>query len=173
MASLIAILLGASADARVFEDPTGAGTVISNRAEGSYQDEAGESFTTVSPTVTVTVLAVATIAVTPDETAPSDTVAPRERVTRLFRVCNTGNNTDTFTLTRFDLTAPATLNALHFDIDGSGTLTDGDTPVRVNESISPQLPPGGCIGLLALIDTNDAPAQHDLKSIYYLHVRTR
>ena len=107
-------------------------------------------------------LAVATLAVTPDETAPSDTVAPRERVTRLFRVCNTGNNTDTFTLTRFDLTAPATLNALYFDIDGSGTLTDGDTPVRVNESISPQLPPGGCIGLLALIDTNDAPAQSTL-----------
>lgn len=162
MASLIAILLGASADARVFEDPTGAGTVISTRAEGSYQDEAGESFTTVSPTVTVTVLAVATIAITPDETAPSDTVAPRERVTRLFRVCNTGNNTDPFTLTRFDLTAPATLNALHFDIDGSGTLTDGDTLVRVNESVSPQLPPGGCIGLLALIDTNDAPAQSTL-----------
>ncbi len=156
------VLLGASADARVFEDPTGAGSVISNRAEASYHDEAGESFTTVSSTVTVTVLAVATLAVTPDETAPSDTVAPRERVTRLFRVCNTGNNTDTFTLTRFDLTAPTALNALHFDIDGSGTLTDGDTPARVNESISPPLPPGGCIGLLALIDTNDAPAHSTL-----------
>lgn len=161
-ASLIAVLLGASVDARVFDNPTGAGTVISNRAEASYQDEAGESFTTVSPTVTVTVLAVATLVVTPDETAPSDTTAPRERVTRLFRVCNTGNNADTFTLTRADVTAPATLNALYFDIDGSGTLTDGDTPARVNESISPQLPPGGCIGVLAQVDTNDAPAHSTL-----------
>jgi len=163
-ASLIAVLFGTSANlwARAFEDPSGAGTVISNRAEASYQDEMGETFTTVSPVVTVTVLAVATLAVSPDETAPSDTVAPREQVTRLFRICNTGNNTDTFTLTRFDLTAPATLNALHFDIDGSGTLTDGDTPVRVNESTSPQLSPGGCIGLLAVIDTNDAPAQSTL-----------
>jgi uncharacterized repeat protein (TIGR01451 family) len=163
-ASLIAVLFGTSANlwARAFEEPTGAGSIISNRAEASYQDETGETFTTVSSTVTVTVLAVATLAVTPDETAPSDTTAPRERVTRLFRVCNTGNNTDTFTLTRFDLTAPATLNALYFDIDGSGTLTDGDTPVVVNESVSPQLPPHGCIGLLAVIDTNDTPAQSTL-----------
>ena len=159
VASLIAVLLATPVNARVFDDPTGAGLVISNRAEASYQDEAGESFTTVSPTVTVTVLAVATIAVTPDETAPSDTVAPRERVTRVFRVCNTGNNADTFTLTRADVTAPATLGSLYFDNDGSGTLTDGDTLARVNESISPQLPPGGCIGVLAQIDTNDAPAQ--------------
>jgi uncharacterized repeat protein (TIGR01451 family) len=162
IASLIAVLLGVSADARVFEDPTGAGTVISNRAEAVYQDEAGETFTTVSPTVTVTVLAVATLAVTPDETAPSDKVAPRERVTRIFRVCNTGNNADTFTPTRFDLTAPATLSSLYFDNDGSGALTDGDALVRVNESISPQLPPGGCIGVLALIDTNDSPTQSTL-----------
>jgi uncharacterized repeat protein (TIGR01451 family) len=152
-------MLGASADARVFEDPTGAGTVISNRAEASYHDEAGEIFTTISPTVTVTVLAVATIVATPDETAPSNTVAPRERVTRLFRVCNTGNNADTFTLTRADVTAPATLGSLYFDNDGGGTLTEGDALARVNESISPQLPPGGCIGVLAQVDTNDARAQ--------------
>lgn len=155
-AALIAILLGASADARVLEGTTGAGTVISNRAEAVYQDEAGESFTTVSPIVTVTISAVAAIAVTPDETAPSDTIAPRERVARIFRVCNAGNNTDTFSLIRADVTAPAILNSLYFDNDGSGTLTDADALVRLNESISPQLPPGGCIGVIAVVDTNDA-----------------
>lgn len=161
-ASLIAILLGASANARVLDNSVGAGTIISNRAEATYEDEAGESFSTVSPTITVTISAVATLAVTPDETAPSDTVAPRERVTRVFRVCNTGNNADTFTPTRFEVTAPATLTSLYFDNDNSGTLTDGDAPVRVNESISPQLAPGGCIGVLAVIDTNDAPAHSTL-----------
>ena len=142
-ASLIAILSGTAADlwARTFDGSSGAGTVISNRAEASYQDETGESFTTASPTVTITVLAVATLAVTPDETAPSDTVAPRDRVTRLFRICNTGNNTDTFTLTRFDLTAPATVSALYFDTDGSGTLTDGDGPGRASDG-SEQRKPG-------------------------------
>jgi uncharacterized repeat protein (TIGR01451 family) len=162
VAGLIAFLLGASADVRVLGDTTGAGTVIVSRAEAVYRDEAGESFSTVSPTVTITISTVAGIAVTPDETAPSETIAPRERVTRIFRVCNTGNNADTFKLIRADVTAPATLNSLYFDNDGSGTLTDGDALVQLNESVSPQLPPGGCLGILAVIDTNDTAAQSQL-----------
>ena len=159
------VLLGASIDlwARGLEGSTDAGTVISNRAEATYQDVTGESFSTVSPTVTLSVLAVATLVVTPDETAPSDTVVPHERVTRLFRVCNTGNSADTFSLTSFDLTAPATLNSLYFDSDGSGTLNDGDAPIRLNESASPRLSPGGCIGVLAVIDTNDVLTQSIVK----------
>src|SRR5260370_37383931 len=161
----MAVMLGAFVDlwAHGLEGSTDAGTVISNRAEATYQDATGESFTTVSPTVTVTVLAVATLVVTPDETVPSDTVVPHERVTRLFRVCNTGNTADTFSLTSFDLTAPATLNALYFDSDGSGTLNDGDAPIRLNESASPRLSPGGCIGVLAVIGTNDVPPQSTVR----------
>lgn len=157
----MAVLLGASVElwARGLEGSSGAGTVISNRAEATYQDETGESFTTVSPTVTVTILAVATLIVTPDETVPSDTVVPHERPTRLFRVCNTGNTADTFSVISVDLTPPTTLSALYFDSDGSGTLTDGDAAIRLNESASPQLLPGGCIGVLAVIDTNDVTAQ--------------
>src|SRR6266550_754727 len=157
----LVVLLATTTDlwARAFEDPTAGGTIISNRAEGSYQDDTGESFTTVSPTVTVTVLAVAAIVVTPDETAPSETVAPREQVTRLFRVCNAGNNADTFTLTRAAVTAPATLNALYFDNDGSGTLNAGDAHVTLDETSSPQLARAGCIGVLAVIDSNDVAAQ--------------
>jgi len=100
----MAVLLGASVDlwARGLEGSIDAGTVISNRAEATYQDVTGESFSTVSPTVMVTILAVAALVVTPDETAPSDIVVPHERVTRLFRVCNTGNTTDTFSLTSLD-----------------------------------------------------------------------
>lgn len=151
--------------ARGLDGTTDAGTVITNRAEATYQDTAGESFTTVSPTVTVTILSVASLVVTPDETAPSETVVPHERVTRLFRVCNTGNTADTFSVTSFDLTAPATLNALYFDSDGSGTLNDGDEPVLLNQSASPRLSPGGCIGVLAIIDTNDVPAQSTVKMV--------
>src|SRR5258708_9581360 len=161
VAALLVVWLGTSANlwARAFADATGAGVIISNRAEASYQDDTGESFTAVSPTVTITVLAVAAIVVTPDETVPSDTVAPREHVTRLFRVCNTGNNADTFTLTRAQVTAPATLNALYFDNDGSGTLTAGDAQITLNETSSPPLAPAGCIGVLAVIDTNDVAAE--------------
>ncbi|HYR74604.1 MAG TPA: hypothetical protein VEM96_02065 [Pyrinomonadaceae bacterium] len=164
-ATLLAVLLGVSVDlwAHGLEGPTDAGTVISNRAEATYQDATGESFSTVSPTVTITILAVASLVVTPDETAPSDTVVPHERVTRLFRVCNTGNTADTFSLTSFDVTAPATPNALYFDSDGSGTLNDGDAPIRLNESTSPRLSPGGCVSVLAVIDTNDVPPQSTVR----------
>src|SRR5260370_16977549 len=155
----MAVMLGAFVDlwAHGLEGSTDAGTVISNRAEATYQDATGESFTTVSPTVTVTVLAVATLVVTPDETVPSDTVVPHERVTRLFRVCNTGNTADTFSLTSFDLTAPATLNALYFDSDGSGTLNDGDAPIRLNDSSTPRLSPGGYTSLLPPLHTPHLP----------------
>ena len=70
------ILLSGSAElwGRAFDNPTNGGTVISNRAEATYQNNAGENFTTVSETITVTVQAVVSLAVTPDETSPSDTL---------------------------------------------------------------------------------------------------
>ncbi|HYG08804.1 MAG TPA: hypothetical protein VD835_02410, partial [Pyrinomonadaceae bacterium] len=62
-----------------------ADSVISNRAEAIYADEEGNEFSTVSPTITVTVRPVSAVVVTPDETAPSAAIAPGERITRLFR----------------------------------------------------------------------------------------
>ncbi len=148
--------------ARAIDGNTDAGTIISNRAEATYTDSEGGNYSAVSATVTVTILPVATVVVTPDETASSETVAPRDQVTRLFRICNTGNNVDTFSITRFNLTSPATLETLYFDIDGSGTLTNGDAPITLNETASPDLSPRSCIGVLAVINTNDVPAQSTL-----------
>jgi uncharacterized repeat protein (TIGR01451 family) len=148
--------------ARALDDPTAAGVVISNRAEATYQNDAGEIFSAVSPTVTVSVMAVAALVVTPDETAPSDTIAPHDLVTRLFRVCNAGNTSDSFTLIRSDLTSPATIASLYFDIDGSGTLNDGDLPIQLTQTASPQLAPKGCIGVLAGINTNDITPKSNL-----------
>ena len=152
---VMATMLGA----RALEGSAEAGVQISNRAEATYVDATGVSYATVSPTIVVTVLAVATVVVTPDETASSDTVAPHDQVTRLFRVCNTGNNADTFSISRFDLTAPATLSALYFDNDASAGVNDGDTLIAQNQTASPQLPPRGCMGVLAVINTNDIAAK--------------
>jgi len=160
----MAVLLGLSAQlwARTLDAPAGGGTIISNQATATYGDGAGSNYSTISPTVTLTVLAVASITVSPDETVPSDTVGPREQVTRVFRVCNTGNNADSFTLTQNSITPPATVEAFYFDIDGSGTLTSGDVPIVLNQTSSPQLQPGNCIGVLAVVNTNDVPAQSTL-----------
>lgn len=164
LAKLLAVLLifATISSARSLDGTTDAGSIISNRAEASYSDEAGGNYTTVSPTVSVTVLPVATLVVTPDEAVSSETVAPHDQITRLFRVCNTGNNVDTISLNRFSLTAPAILSALYFDNDASGTVSNGDAPISLNETASPQLPPRGCIGVLAVINTNDIPAQSTL-----------
>src|SRR5438874_13598938 len=166
---LVACLVLATMVVRAADGPTDAGTVISNRAEATYTDDTGSSYEAVTETVTVTVMHVATIVVTPDETESSDTVAPHDQVARLFRVCNAGNNSDTITPTKFDLTAPASLVALYFDNDGSGTLSDGDVPITLIETASSTLAQRGCIGVLAIINTNDIATQSTLTMTLMAH----
>src|SRR5436190_5752223 len=155
--ALIAML--SSAHARMADGGSSAGMVISNRAEATYEDGSGASYNAVSETVTITIAAVAGVVVTPDETAPSNTIAPHDQVTRQFRVCNTGNNPETFTLTALEVTAPVSVSAIYFDTDNSGDVSNGDTPVHLNETVTPSIAPGACFGVLAMLNTNDAPAQ--------------
>ncbi|MDQ3439915.1 MAG: hypothetical protein M3478_06145, partial [Planctomycetota bacterium] len=129
-----------------------AGT-ITNRAEGTYQDDFGTSYNAVSQTVSVTVLAVSALIITPDETEPSATIAPHERITRLFSICNAGNTPDTHTITRAEVSAPAQIVGLYLDVDKSGTVNDGDVPIRAGEGATPQLARSACLGLLAVVDT--------------------
>jgi uncharacterized repeat protein (TIGR01451 family) len=160
IAALLAFaILFAPNASRAQPQQTPADSVISNRAEAIYADEEGNEFSTVSPTITVTVRAVSVIVVTPDETAPSAAVAPQERITRVFRVCNLGNTPDLYTITRAEVSAPATLLSLHFDTDDNGAISDADTLISLNSTMSPRLAPRACIGVLAVVDVN-ASAPH-------------
>lgn len=161
---LAALLVVVATCTRAFADETvtEAGTVISNRAEATYYDSEGTGFATVSPTISVTVLSVSALAVTPDDTEPSGIIAPNERAERLFRICNTGNTPDLYTITRAAVSAPATLAALYFDTDASGTYTDGDRAVEVNGGLSPRVARGACIGLIVVVDTNGVEPQSRL-----------
>ncbi len=141
---------------------TDAGTTITNRAEAQYQDETGTTYTTVSQTVQVTVIAVPAVTVTPDETAPSETVAPNEQITRQFRICNTGNAVDAFLPTAASISAPATIAKIYFDTDNSGTVTDGDAPVQIGQTSTPRLASGACASVLFVVDTNNAAAQSQI-----------
>lgn len=156
--ALAAVLLAAFAatgrGVLAFDGPAGAGSTISNRAEATYTDPEGNGFATVSPTVTLTVLTVAAITVTPDETEPSATVAPNERIARVFRVCNTGNTPDFYTITAAEVSAPAALVSLHFDNDATNTLTPPDREIVVGTTMSPRLNVGQCVGVIAEVDTN-------------------
>ena len=159
---LIVFLLGLSADSWARRLDASGGTVITNQAHATYDDGTGEAYNTVSEIVTVTVLAVASVTVTPDETTASETVGAREQVTRVFRVCNSGNAPDRFMLTQSSITSPAVINSLHFDHDGSGAVTGGDEQITLNQTVTPQLAPGACIGVLAVIDTNDVAPQSSI-----------
>jgi uncharacterized repeat protein (TIGR01451 family) len=153
---------GAGTTAFAFDATESAGTVISNRAEATYRDDAGIDYSAYSPVVTVTILAVASLSVTPDETAPSAAVGPQERINRVFRICNTGNANDTYTITNAEVNAPATLVNLYFDNDNTGTVSDADTLTVINGSASSSVAPGTCLGVLAIVDTNDSPANTNL-----------
>src|SRR5205807_4541643 len=126
IALLLALVFAGTAGvvARVLDgEVPSAGVAISNFAEATYTDESGTSFATVSPTVTVTVLAVSTLTVTPDETHPSANVGPNHTCTRASRLCNTANTPDRYTITRDDVHAPAHTTNPHFDTPASSAIT--------------------------------------------------
>ena len=154
LALLLLATLLAGGRVALARDGAEAGVTISNRAEATYTDDDGTPYGTVSPTITLTVLTVAAVTVTPDETEPSATVAPNERVTRAFRVCNTGNTPDFYTINSADVSAPAALVSLHFDTDASGTLGSSDREITLGATMSPRLARGQCVGVLATVDTN-------------------
>ncbi|HEY0173527.1 MAG TPA: SdrD B-like domain-containing protein, partial [Pyrinomonadaceae bacterium] len=154
LALALAALAAGGPGAFARDGATGAGVTISNTAEATYTDADGVGFRTASPTVTVTVSTVASVNVTPDETEASANVSPNERVTRLFRVCNTGNTPDLYTIQAAEVSAPAALVSLHFDADGSGTLDASDRPVTLDSTMSPRLARGQCVGVLAVVDVN-------------------
>jgi len=137
---------------------TPAGAIISNRAEASYVNEDGELITTVSETLTLTVAAVSGLAVTPDDSAASSTHTPQERITKVFRVCSTGNTAESFILRSADINLPAALVALYFDLDGNGIVSAGDTPVIVGTTVSPSFYADRCLGVIAVADINDTAA---------------
>jgi uncharacterized repeat protein (TIGR01451 family) len=156
---MLVCLLGTTVRALTDNPPTPGETVIVNRADATYNDENGTTYSTVSPTVTVTVVSVPAITVTPDETVPSVSVEPNEQITRLFRICNTGNAEGTFLPIAAEISAPATITNIFYDADNSGTVTSGDAPVTINQTLTPRLAPGACYGVLFVIETGAVTPQ--------------
>lgn len=152
------------------DDHNAAGTVITNRADATYQDDSGATYQTVSETTTVTVLAVPSVTVTPDEEAASETISPNDQITRVFRICNSGNAEDAYLPTNAAVSAPATIRAIYFDNDNSGTITGGDAPVTIGQTLTPRLAPGKCVGVL--FDTETGAAAPQSQMTFRLRART-
>lgn len=139
----------------VFAQLSAAGTVIFNFAQASYRDGSGTAFSTVSQTVSFKIKAISSLVVTPDESESSAIVAANESITRQFRVCNTSNNADSYVLTRASVTSPAELVALYYDVDADGAISGNDVLITLNQTQSPVIEVGKCIGVLARVETKN------------------
>src|SRR5262245_66488557 len=83
------LIVAISAAGRVV-DNTEAGTVITNRAEATYNDITGAAYTAVSETVTVTILPVAAVTVTPDQTVSSEDDDASQQIYRVLPIRHAG-----------------------------------------------------------------------------------
>jgi hypothetical protein len=134
---------------------TAGGTAIQNQASASYSDGGGNTYDTVSNTVTVTVANVSGLAVTPDDAASSgasgNVVAGDPNGSVSFAVSNTGNFADTVTfkaagasLSVSGAITSANLTAAFFDANSNGAFDAGDTDILTNASdvVTASIPAG-------------------------------
>lgn len=152
--TLLTAIFGANLTA-LAQSPTNADTKIINVASGTYIDDEGTEFTAVSPEVVVEVVSISAIVVTPDQTGPSEVVAPNDTITRAFKACNTSNITDSYTITAATTDSPASISKMYIDLDDNGEVTSADEEINVNQALSQQIEPGSCFTILVVVETND------------------
>lgn len=132
-----------------------ANIVITNQARATYNDPDGNNHQVSSEPISLTVISVVNLSVTPDDTEPTGVMVPNEQVRRIFHLCNTGNIPDQYTISQVTSTPPATVSSVHIDVDGSGTLSPADTHITLNATLTPVLQPGECLDILVILDTNN------------------
>jgi len=115
---------------------TSGNTIISNQASAVYTDSDANNYSTVSNTVTVTVANVSGLRILPDDQVNSAVVPGDTNTFFLFTVTNTGNFADQVRFLAsgqsLNLTGPGTITAAVIDMDGSNTITAGDTNIFSN-----------------------------------------
>ncbi len=152
--ALLTLILSVSGVFLAFAQITSAGTEIFNQANADYFDKVGNQYFTASSVVRLIVRAVPRLTVSPDEVEPSAVVAANQRVVRSFRLCNSGNVADNYVITRAEISTPAAILGLYFDVDADGRISQADLPININQTSSPNLDVTECINVLTDIQTN-------------------
>jgi uncharacterized repeat protein (TIGR01451 family) len=159
---IVAVLLLVVCSSSAQESVTPAGSTLEARAYGLYKDDQGRELRTASETLKITIQTVALLYVTPNETEPSAQIEHHQELTRLFQVCNGGNAPEQVVISRIDVPPPARVVTLHFDTDGSGTISSPDQNIEVGNTHSPILQTGGCVGVMVLVNSESFPARTNL-----------
>ncbi len=141
---------------------TAGGTAIQNQASATYSDGNGNSFSSVSNTVTVTVAKVSGLAITPDAGSRPSLVPGQTGANFTFRVTNTGNFADQV---RFlangqsvQLTGPGTVTAAAIDLNGNGSIDSGETNILTNSAdvISASIAQNGYVDVIVTVSVDAA-----------------
>jgi uncharacterized repeat protein (TIGR01451 family) len=135
---------------------------IQNQGFGLYKDDDGDEHRTASEIVTIVIQTVSLLYVTPNETEPSTQIERNQEITRLFQICTGGNDSEQVIISKIEVPSPARIVRLYFDTDAGGTVSSGDVPIHVGETLSPTLQPGGCVGVLVLVNSESYPARTNL-----------
>ena len=138
------------------------GSILQNQGYGLYKDDDGREHRTLSEIVKIVIQTVTLLYVTPNETEPSAQIQQHQEFARLFQICNGGNDSEQVIVSRVEVSSPARLVSLYFDTDASGTISSTDVEIHVGETLSPNLQTGGCIGVLALVNSESFPARTNL-----------
>jgi uncharacterized repeat protein (TIGR01451 family) len=162
LAMMVAASLFFVVDSFAQQASTSGGTIIQTQGYGLYKDDEGREHRTTSDIVRIYLQTVTLLSVTPNETAPSAQVQRYQEFTRLFRICNGGNDSERVMVSKIEISSPARVMGLSFDVDGSGTLSGTDLEIRIAETLSPNLGPGACTGVLVLLNSESFPAQTNL-----------
>ncbi|MGI8654061.1 MAG: beta strand repeat-containing protein [Pyrinomonadaceae bacterium] len=151
---------------------TAGGTAIQNQASATYSDGSGNSFNTVSNTVTVTVANVSGLAITPDAGSRLTVVAGQTTATFNFTVTNTGNFADQVRFLASGASAvvtsgPAVITAMAIDLNGNGQIDATDTDIKNNSAdvLSASIAQNASITVLVKVTVNNAAVNGDIIKI--------
>jgi hypothetical protein len=150
---------------------TAGGTQILNQASASYSDGSGNTYSTVSNTVTVTVANVSGLAITPDAGSRASVVPGQTGVLYSFTVTNTGNFADQVRFlasgASVQLTGSATVSAAVIDVNGSGTINAGDTDILTNAAdvVSASIAQNGSIVVLVSVNVSSSASPSSTVSV--------
>lgn len=140
---------------QILAQQTAADTQIQNQASATYSDGNGNTFSSVSNTVTITVAKVAGLVITPDAQSNPSVVPGQSAVNFTFRVTNVGNFTDQV---RF-LSSGASIRVVGPGTISTAVISGANTNILTNSAdVLQTLAQNGFVDVVVTVDVNTTAA---------------